>query len=108
MNSVLVVLNDHLDVIEAAPDLGPTLARAIVRHPSRDHLWGATRFPGGAVVSVQHASDMTVVAVGGNTGRVLGVVSGMGLTGPADDAKLLAALADRLGYKLVPKEGGVP
>lgn len=80
-NAVVVVLNDRLAEIERDPEFGKKLAAAI-----RYQGWGRGAKPGDAgyrpfgneatgqtqVISVAHADNMQIVAVGGNTGQVLG------------------------------------
>lgn len=80
-NSVVVVLVDRLSEIERDPEFGKKLAAAI-RYKSSfgsakrgecgyrlfaDEATGQTQ-----VISVAHAGSMQIVAVGGNTGRVIG------------------------------------
>lgn len=71
-NTVIVVLNDHLDEIEKDQEFGKKVASAIrafsrSRPERMPYVTGQTQ-----VISVCHADDMQIVAVGGNTGRVLG------------------------------------
>ncbi len=71
-NAVLVVLTDRLHEIERDPEFGKKVAGAIREqsYPEthlRTHITGQTQ-----VLSVQHADTLQVVAVGGNTGRVIG------------------------------------
>jgi hypothetical protein len=69
-NSVLVVLNDRLDEIERDPEFGKKVADAIRSHGYpryQRYVTGQTQ-----VISVHHADTLAVVAVGGNTGRIIG------------------------------------
>lgn len=69
-NSVLLVLNDRLHEIEHDPEFGKKVARAIRAHSwpgEQPYITGQTQ-----VLSVHHADTLVVVAVGGNTGRVIG------------------------------------
>ena len=98
-NSVVLVLNDRLNEISRA-DFGHRLADAIrecggtgepvdVRGQS-----GQTQ-----VLSCQHADIMQIVAVGGNTGRLIGT----GFYADNDEV-LLQKMAKRAGFKLVPEK----
>jgi len=67
-NATVVVLCDRLDEIENDPEFGKKLARAIRAKNHEDvYITGQTQ-----VIAVAHADTMQVVAVGGNTGRVIG------------------------------------
>lgn len=70
-NSVVVILNDCLHEIESDPEFGKKVAQAIRAHGARPehrpYITGQTQ-----VLSVEHADTMQIVAVGGNTGRVVG------------------------------------
>ena len=69
-NSVVVVLNDRLHEIENDPEFGKKLAQAIRAHDYRErqpYITGQTQ-----VISCCHADTVQIVAVGANTGRVLG------------------------------------
>jgi hypothetical protein len=72
-NATVVVLVDQLSSIESDPEFGKKLASA-VRHKlsygqRQDHPYvtGQTQ-----VIEAHHADHQMVVAVGGNTGQVLG------------------------------------
>jgi hypothetical protein len=71
-NATVVVLLDQLDRIENDPEFGKKLGDAIrakANRPKLDHQYvtGQTQ-----VIEVHHADYQVVVAVGGNTGRVIG------------------------------------
>lgn len=71
-NATVVVLLDQLYRIENDPTFGKQLAEAIrakSMKPQLDHPYvvGQTQ-----VIEVHHADYQVVVAVGGNTGRVMG------------------------------------
>lgn len=71
-NATIVVLLDQLDRIENDPNFGRQLAGAIrakANRPRDDHQWVAGQTQ---VIEVHHADYQVVVAVGGNTGRVIG------------------------------------
>ena len=75
-NATVVVLLDQLDRIENDPYFGKQLADAIREKSSRPHhdhryVAGQTQ-----VIEVHHADGMMIVAVGGNTGRVIGYGGG--------------------------------
>jgi hypothetical protein len=92
-NSVVLVLNDRLNDITRA-DFGHKLADAIREYPAKlkpvdlPGHFGQTQ-----VLVVAHADVMQIVAVGGNTGRVIG-------TGSYSDTdeELLHKLAKRMGF----------
>jgi hypothetical protein len=74
-NATVVVLVDQLSRIENDPSFGKQLADAIraklndpnERHIKVPYIAGQTQ-----VIEAHHADSMMVVAVGGNTGKVLG------------------------------------
>lgn len=70
-NATVVVLLDQLDSIRRDPAFGRKLADAIImkaNDPKCDpYITGQTQ-----VIEVHHADYQVVVAVGGNTGQVLG------------------------------------
>lgn len=80
-NATVVVLLDQLHVIERDPEFGKKLAQAIRYRASRPtddreapgyRPFGAEATGQTQVIEVHHADKQMVVAVGGNTGRVLG------------------------------------
>lgn len=70
-NSTILIVNDRLDEIERDPDFGKKISDAI-RHFSRSdpnrmpYVTGQTQ-----VIDVAHADNLQIIAVGGNTGRVI-------------------------------------
>lgn len=71
-NATVIVLNDRLDEIERDPEFGKKLADAIrrfdrSRQDRMPYVTGQTQ-----VIEAAHADTLQVVAVGGNTGRVIG------------------------------------
>jgi hypothetical protein len=98
-NATVVVLVDQLDAIRRDARFGEQLAEAIshkLRDPNNRHggdpyVTGQTQ-----VVETHHADSMVIVAVGGNTGQVLGYGGGWA-TKPDDMIKWLNA--DRLRRK---------
>jgi len=73
-NAAVVVLLDRLDEIERDQEFGKKLVAAIRHRASygdrcrEPYVTGQTQ-----VVSVAHADTLQVIAVGGNTGRLVGV-----------------------------------
>lgn len=93
-NSVVLILNDRLNEI-SRPDFGKNLADAIREiSGTGEPVELRGQFGQTMVLSCQHADIMQIVAVGGNTGRVIG-------TGSYDDTddQLLQKMAKRAGYK---------
>lgn len=78
-NATVVVLVDQLTTIENAPNFGKQLADAVrqklndpnERYGRAPYVAGQTR-----VIEAHHADGMMIVAVGGNTGQVLGYGGG--------------------------------
>ncbi len=100
-NATVVVLLDQLDRIERDPNFGKQLADAIRRvsaRPNESHQYvaGQTR-----VIEVHHADQQIVVAVGGNTGKVLGFG---GYYRATPDEIIKSLNQDRLARKRVAKE----
>lgn len=71
-NTTIMILNDRLDEISRDPEFGRKLVQNILAHSSRDPNRLPNYMPAVEIVSVEHADTISVVAVGGNTGRVLG------------------------------------
>lgn len=100
-NSVLVILNDRLHYIENDPMFGKKVADAIRCHGHGEPMYitGQTQ-----VLSVHHSDTLAIIAVGGNTGRVIGY----GHYGQ-DDGDLIKLLERERRYKVRrAKEGVVP
>lgn len=78
-NATVVVLVDQLTAIENAPNFGKQLADA-VRQKLNDPngRYGRAPYVAGQtqVIEAHHADGMMIVAVGGNTGQVLGYGGG--------------------------------
>jgi predicted Zn-ribbon and HTH transcriptional regulator len=70
MNSVLIVLNDHLDSIARDPEFGAKVADAVMNY-GRDRFLSHAGARGFGVVSVAHADYDQLVRVGGNRGELL-------------------------------------
>jgi len=71
-NASVVVLLDALDDIEQDPEFGRKLVRAIRKQLREPQYVTSGRSANAAVVVLQHhADELSVVAVGGNMGRVV-------------------------------------
>lgn len=122
-NSAIMILNDKLHEIERDPDFGAKVSSAVGQHmmgyPHQTHEFDHQSL----VLGQQHADVTTVMAMGGNTGFVLGFGGGRlyrpelhnredpypRFSTPADGwdrVTLLKQLADDLGYDLRRKRGG--
>ncbi len=91
-NSSLILLNDALHYIEKDPYFGEKIADAIARLSVEAHCNAAT------VIETHHANYTTVIAFGGNEGRLLHWGDSS-----EENRKLLASIADYLGFRLVQK-----
>lgn len=94
-NSTLVVLNDQLDSIRDDPQFGRKVHDACSRVIMSDEP--IRIYPGAMAVETHHADGMLVIAVGGNTAKVLGYGGDWRCT-PED---MVRSLADGLGFRLV-------
>ena len=72
-NSSFMILNDRLHDIEHDAKFGQKLARAIGEHQATSVYEPTTFAYQSQVLSVQHADIKAVVAVGGNTGFMVGM-----------------------------------
>jgi hypothetical protein len=105
-NSTVVVMHDALGLIRQDPTFGKHLAEAIADrgfHKTHDvgALVGNNYYTNAAVViESHHADSLLVVAVGGNTGRVLYRDH---LSDTTTDLEIIRKLASNLGYYLVKK-----
>ncbi|MFA7282418.1 MAG: hypothetical protein WC100_20215 [Sterolibacterium sp.] len=71
-NATVVVLLDQLESIRNDASFGEKLAQAVLHkanRPNEDHSYITGQVQ---VIEVHHADSQMVVAVGGNTGKVLG------------------------------------
>jgi hypothetical protein len=78
-NATVVVLVDRLHDIEKCADFGKQLAdavRAKLNDPTERHIKAPYVAGQTQVIEAHHADSMIVVAVGGNTGQVLGYGGG--------------------------------
>lgn len=110
-NSVIIVRNDALDVIEKnGQEFATGMVRAIHAKKLLDPGWNGD-FGAGShgnpaqVVWNQHADYTGVIAVGGNHGTVLGsTFNGGRHHTPDEQLSVLRAVADHLGFDLVPRK----
>ena len=92
-NSVVMILNDPLHELERNPNLGEHIGYAIQEYPKECN---GNQF---RVLGSNHADQMHLYAVGGNTGRDLGFVGGY----RSNDVEILKALAEKMGFRVVKK-----
>jgi len=74
-NATVVVLVDQLDRIENTPDFGKQLVAAIrakLNDPNERYIRAPYVAGQTQVIECHHADNMMVVAVGGNTGQIIG------------------------------------
>ena len=100
-NSTVLILNDRIHEIENDQDFGKKVAEGIrefgyVDKYSKTYITGQTE-----VLSCQHASDMAVIAVGGNCGTKIDTLFGLTHHKEADKLKIVQQMAENLGYRLV-------
>jgi hypothetical protein len=106
-NTTVVIMNDGIDAIGADPEFGAKLRRAVIGF----RVHGARDVPAGnhcnpcRVIEQHHADDIIAVAVGGNTGQILGYIGGytLDLTTENGQRNALEALASKYGYRLTKK-----
>lgn len=94
LNTPAIIMNDLLHEMERDPDAGRHIAYAVI---DRDHFDASAL--GVKVLPCGHSSAMQIVAVGGNTIRLIGWSNSC----HDSDEELLRKLADQMGYKLVKK-----
>lgn len=101
LNTVVMLCNDRLHDLE---EMGATFAHALYRA-----IQGMERkdigLAGAKVISISHSGDMQIVAVGGNRGELLGVVSNTTYALPEAErpVAILRDLARQHGYYLAKK-----
>lgn len=109
-NATLVIANDALNDIAQDPLFGQKVAdaaMAMAHNPGQRVDIPSGSWANAAHLVEQHHADHTVlVAVGGNLGTVLTSNFGGNHHNPEVKARLLAKLAESLGFDLVPKQGG--
>lgn len=94
LNTAAIILNDRLADLEK-PEAGEAISHAI-QNPRHKDGWTPH---GVTVLPSVHADTIQIVAIGGNTIRVLGYGGYRD-----DDETLLRKLADSLGFRLVRKK----
>lgn len=97
-NTAMMILNDHLHLIEKDPEFGARVAEA-VRHAGRGEIYTS----GFNVLPTQHADTMQICAVGGNTIRRIGYGGWSN-----SDEELLRSLARDMGFRLVRSKAPSP
>jgi hypothetical protein len=103
-NTTVVIMNDTLGYIEQDPDFGKELVNAIRILPWRKPAPVSSRgAPAAArVIETHHNRDMAVVAIGGNTGVVIGSAGpDEVLASDSAEIDMLRELARNMGYRLV-------
>lgn len=99
-NTTVVVINDALHDIENDPEFGKKLVSAIqylqIRKGPIDVSAGS-HVNAAHVVETHHADQTSVVAVGGNLGRVIALVYGWKFENSED---IFKELAKTLGYSI--------
>lgn len=110
-NTTVVVLDDALSEIEGDKDFGKTLSSKIseksvsnnpIDVPAKSGT--CTHANAAQVIESHHADIVTLVAVGGNTGKVLARGHGVWRMEESDLLELLNTAAQNLGYELTKKK----
>ena len=95
MNSTILILNDRIGYIKRNPeDFVKDLVQALLS--GQPAIWS-----NGQLITMHHADDTAIIAVGGNRADVLGHA-----TGPVDDMEALKQVVSQLGYELRKKTDG--
>ena len=107
-NTTVVLLNDALDQIAEDKDFGRKLAEATralaeLTPGTRIDVRAGNHCNAAHVVETHHASQTTVITVGGNLGLLRASRYGWGNT-PELELELLSAWAHKLGYRVVKPE----
>lgn len=105
-NSTIVVLNDALHDIKNDPKFGENVYQAVTllsrceedRIPGDLDIRAGCHCNAATAVEQHHADGTSLVAVGQNYGRSLGVFFPYGEED--EDVRLLKALAEKLGYRV--------
>lgn len=101
-NTTVIVLNDALDDIERDPEFGKKLSRAIQHMSISDRpvdVTASNHCNAASVIETHHADGTVIVAIGQNTGDVVGRCYYI----PYDETrkeKIVRQLADQLGFTL--------
>lgn len=108
-NTTLVVLNDGLGAIASDPKFGEKIKNAVsylsIYPAKRMDIPAGNHCNPAAVIETHHADQTTLIAVGGNTGIVLGsIYDGGRAHTEASQVQLLKTLASTLGYRVTKKK----
>lgn len=93
LNTAVIIRNDFLHEIKDDPEFGQKVYTAVI---SRGREYHGQSFD---VLPSAHADYLQIVAIGGNTIRLLG----FGGTYQSDDEAALRYVADAMGFRLVRK-----
>jgi len=104
-NTSVIVLNDALDDIERDPDFGKKLVAAIrerYRNPKGCPIdvAASSHVNAASVIETHHADHTSVVLIGGNTAKVLGIGFDYRFQDQAVELKILKDALTPLGYDL--------
>lgn len=111
-NSIIMIYNDELDRLENNEHLGKNIGSQLSLHVSNMHNPYGTR--GFKVVAQHHADNTSVILVGQNTHKVIGMIRGHwdwaynGDVGDSGVVNILKQLAADYGYRLLKKHGAKP
>lgn len=101
-NSTLLILNDALHDIRDDKDFGKKVHDAItqiVTYGEMVDIHSGSHVNAASVIETHHADSLKVIAVGGNTAKILGYGGNYRFT----EEQILMTLAERLGYSLKKK-----
>lgn len=105
-NSTILILNDNLHLISKNPNFGEQVSDQLALHCSNKQYPYA--IGGFKVIAQHHADAVSIILVGGNTSRVIGMKSRgdgswarKGAEGTEGIVRLLKDLCSDYGYRLV-------
>lgn len=98
-NTGIMIHNDDLHEIRKDPKFGERLVEAVLAH-SPGKQTTTSIVGGGCVISMSHSNEISLIAIGGNTGARLAVVSANSPSNAEDQLKALRIAAMALGYRL--------
>jgi hypothetical protein len=105
-NSALIILNDGLSDIKEDKEFGKKVHDSILRLGIHGidyvDIGSGSHCNCASVIACNHADEVSVIAVGGNYGSVIGKVwnGNKGHHKDEDKIRILKTLADDLGYRL--------
>jgi hypothetical protein len=107
-NTTVVIVNDALDIIENNPN--EFVTKLVDKIQSFNYTENKYFSVGNhanpvSVVGVHHSSETAVIAVGGNSGSIIGRTFGHRHVQTEDKIQILKDLADDFGYTLRKKPG---